>query len=110
MPFCPRCGAEYQPGIDTCADCGEQLVEERPAIPPVGTPTEEVTVGRFGSEIEAEMWAELLRAEGIPSRTLAYLGDLVAFGGQETSPHLLLVRVADAERARTVLGEAGAVE
>ncbi len=108
MPFCPRCDAEYQTGIETCADCGEALTDQPPTAPPVGTPTREVAVGRFGSEIEAQMWAELLRGQGIPSRTLEYLGDLVAFGGQETSPHLLLVRASDAERARTALSDVGA--
>lgn len=110
MPFCPNCGAEYQAGIETCADCGDALTDERPTAPPVGTPTQEVVVGRFGSEIEAQMWAELLRGEDIPSRTLEYLGDLVAFGGQESSPHLLLVRESDAEQARAILGAAGSTQ
>lgn len=29
--FCPRCGAEYQPGVDLCADCGVQLAAAPPA-------------------------------------------------------------------------------
>jgi len=34
--WCPRCGAEYQPGFTTCADCGVALVDEPP--PPDSLP------------------------------------------------------------------------
>lgn len=27
MPWCPKCGTEYREGFDTCADCGEMLLE-----------------------------------------------------------------------------------
>ena len=27
MPFCPSCRSEYRPGVETCADCGETLVD-----------------------------------------------------------------------------------
>lgn len=29
--FCPGCGAEFEPGVVTCPECGVELVEERPA-------------------------------------------------------------------------------
>lgn len=28
--FCPGCGAEFDPGVETCADCGVALVAELP--------------------------------------------------------------------------------
>ena len=28
MPWCPKCKTEYREGIEVCADCGSQLVEE----------------------------------------------------------------------------------
>lgn len=33
MPWCPKCGIEYRPGFETCAECGEALVagDPRPA-------------------------------------------------------------------------------
>lgn len=30
MPYCPKCGYDYQPGYAVCPDCGVEL-EERPA-------------------------------------------------------------------------------
>ena len=30
MPWCPNCKTEYQEGIEKCADCGSDLVEELP--------------------------------------------------------------------------------
>lgn len=32
MPWCPKCRAEYRDGFETCADCGEALVAQRPEI------------------------------------------------------------------------------
>jgi predicted nucleic acid-binding Zn-ribbon protein len=34
--YCPRCGAEYREGFDSCSDCGVALVTEPPEeAPPV---------------------------------------------------------------------------
>ncbi len=30
MPWCPKCKTEYQEGIEKCADCGSDLVDELP--------------------------------------------------------------------------------
>jgi uncharacterized RDD family membrane protein YckC len=32
--WCPNCGAEYRPGITTCADCGVELVTDKPPPKP----------------------------------------------------------------------------
>jgi hypothetical protein len=32
--FCPKCRAEYDPGIRECADCAVALVEKLPPAPP----------------------------------------------------------------------------
>jgi hypothetical protein len=105
VPFCPRCRAEYRAGFDACADCRVPLVGAQPPAPPIGTPIEEVAVAQYGSESEAEMWAELLENEGIPSRLVALmLPGLLAYGASEGVPHELRVRTSDAERARDILG------
>lgn len=32
MPWCPKCGTEYRPEIETCPDCGAGLIEEFPGL------------------------------------------------------------------------------
>ena len=32
--FCPNCRYEYRPGIESCPDCGAELVAKLPPIPP----------------------------------------------------------------------------
>ena len=63
---------------------------------------EEVVIARYAGQLEAEMWVELLKHEGIP----AVLGQLLpgprlAWG---MVPCELRVRSTDVERAREVLG------
>jgi hypothetical protein len=66
----------------------------------MGAPVEEVVVATFGSALEASMWAERLKAEGIPVI-------LVGTGGEWTEgaawPPALRVRASDADRARQLL-------
>lgn len=38
MPYCPKCGDEYDEGYTMCADCGVPLVEGGPAPRPEETP------------------------------------------------------------------------
>ena len=66
MPYCPKCGFEYEPGIEKCPDCGVPLVDELP-------PTESVSYEDYvplrdlPSRLYAEMLQEALKKEGIPS-------------------------------------------
>ena len=63
---------------------------------------EEVVIASYAGQLEAEMWVELLKNEGIP----AVLGQLLA--GPRLAwgmvPCELRVRSTDVERAREVLG------
>ena len=57
---------------------------------------------RLDPEAEAEIWAELLRNEGIPTAVIQLLpGARLAWG---MVPCELRVRSTDLERARSVLG------
>lgn len=105
MPYCPECRTEFQQGVATCSDCQVDLVDTLAAEPPVGESIEEVVVGSYPTAMEAEMWAELLRNAGIPSRAAPYLADLVAYGLTAGQPHELRVRSNDLERARELLGQ-----
>src|SRR5438105_12104842 len=69
---------------------------------PFGESIQEVVVARYQGQPEAEMWAELLRNEGIPTAVIQLLpGARPAWG---MVPCELRVRSTDLERARSVLG------
>jgi hypothetical protein len=70
--------------------------------PELGDSIEEVAVARYDGQPEAEMWAELLRGEGIPTVVIQLLpGARLAWG---MVPCELRVRSTDVARARVVLG------
>ena len=102
--ICPSCRREYPDGPKTCEKCGRLLVQSShlPAARPLGESIHEVTVASYAGQPEAEMWAELLRNEGIPTAVIQLLpGARLAWG---MVPCNLRVRSTDVERARTVLG------
>ena len=69
---------------------------------PLAESVQEVVIARYQRQPEAEMWAELLRNEGIPTAVVQLLpGARLAWG---MVPCELRVRSTDVERARTVLG------
>jgi len=73
MSYCPKCGFEYKPGINTCPDCGERLVVEMKLVEKDKTEREKiVTEPRLkllyatGSLIYANILTESLDKEQIP--------------------------------------------
>jgi hypothetical protein len=108
MPFCPNCRDEYRPGILNCADCHAALVDALPEqYEPPSHLINDVPIARADSVAIAQMWAELLDADGIACRLLpAGAGDTMLVPGQARWE----VRVAaiDAARAMELL-EAGEV-
>ena len=68
----------------------------------LGESIQEVVVASYDGQPEAEMWAELLRNEGIPAVVIQLLpGARLAWG---MVPCALRMRSTDLERARNVLG------
>jgi len=104
MPYCPNCRSEYVDGVASCPDCKVALVGELPPPPPRYSTAhvEEVVVGEF-VQPEAEMWAEVLRNEGIPSVLVAVGAPFAALGTTFMAPHQLRVAASDAKRAREIL-------
>ena len=102
--ICPGCCTEYRAGFTMCAECGRPLVDATHLAPrrPLGESIQEVVVARYQGQPEAEMWAELLRNEGIPTAVIQLLpGARLAWG---MVPCELRVRSTDFNRARAVLG------
>src|SRR6266545_1385288 len=64
---------------------------------------DEVTLATFGSWTEAEMCAELLRREGIPSALVPLGPGAGGWGSSVELPHQLRVRPDDAARAHELL-------
>lgn len=65
--FCPVCEAEYEPGIDTCADDGAQLVERLTPETVMHDNSEArfVPLHNVGSPAEAEMVTDILTQNGV---------------------------------------------
>ena len=85
--ICPGCRTEYRAGFTTCAECGRLLVDATHLAPPrpLGDSIHEVVVARYQGQPEAEMWAELLRHEGIPTWEKLNDGDTCGRGSPVTS-------------------------
>jgi hypothetical protein len=64
---------------------------------------DEAVVGNYTNQAEAQMWAELLREQGIPCRVARAGVEVAAVGFDAWVAHDLRVFAEDAERARAVL-------
>ena len=103
--FCPKCEAEYNPGITRCPDDNEPLVEKLTAENTFHDSSEArfVALHKLGSPAEAEMVNDILSQNGIRS--------VVKSGGMDSLSPLLsstaegaviLVDERDADRALEV--------
>ena len=96
MPFCPKCGYEYEGGIDMCPDCEEKLVDHLTEDSFQG---EMVEIFSSFSGAEAGMVKELLYNEGIFSALSNELGSAM-FGGVPSEAGEIKVYVSDTDEAR----------
>ncbi|HEV8633989.1 MAG TPA: DUF2007 domain-containing protein [Chloroflexota bacterium] len=69
-----------------------------------------VALGRYGSEAEAALWAELLEREGVPAVLVPLGPGAGGWGVSAGLPHELRVRAADLERARALVDELSATD
>lgn len=122
MPFCTKCGSEYETGVERCSDCNEVLVAHMPPEEPDAAGRhgdfmngDEIHGGEqeildrliqiavFNHSIEAHLCKTRLESEGIEcflaDEHLSYLGP---FAG-ESRGIKLQVRESDADRAIEIL-------
>ena len=89
MPWCPNCKTEYQEGIEKCADCGSDLVDELPDEEEVSEAeaAEAETAGTEGFEEGEVTTEEDLEALGIDPRVLEQCDGVVSLpmAGAKTS-------------------------
>lgn len=106
MPFCPACRTEYREGIESCPECGAELVAELPPEPePVWDPTEWVTIEELGDEVEARILEGFLLEHGLPVRVLSRHDHGFPATVGELSTVEVQVPADDLERAIAVLEE-----
>lgn len=108
MPICPECEAEYEEGVETCTDCGVQLVDELPAKEPPDTADgEPVRLRSFANAAEAHLVQNLLAENDI--RSFVSGGDFTVAPSGFYGEIVLMVDERDIERA-TALYDAYFVE
>lgn len=97
--FCPKCAAEYQAGVTTCADCNVPLVAERPVPAPESLIEAEEILATYNVS-DILMIKSLLDANSIPyllhGETFTVMDPLI-------QPARLLVPPAYAARVRELL-------
>ena len=105
MPFCPECGAEFEPHVRKCSDCRVDLVDSRPEVAESGkAQLKLVEVCRASDELEAQIIRGLLESNGIDC---SFRGEAVRLTHSIAVDGLaevrILVRPEDAERAERII-------
>ena len=101
--FCPVCEAEYEPGIETCADDGAQLVERLTPEMMLHDDSEArfVPLHNVGSPAEAEMVTDLLTQNGVRAAVQSGSMDALSPLLSAASPGaMVLVDERDFDRAQ----------
>jgi len=101
--FCPVCQAEYEPGIETCADDGAQLVERLTPEMTLHDDSEArfVPLHNVGSPAEAEMVTDILTQNGVRAAVQSGAMDALSPLLSAASPGaMVLVDERDFDRAQ----------
>ena len=112
--YCPKCGAEYIPGIETCADCGVPLQADPPRPESEPEPELELTpIAETGDAIRTALVTSLLDDAGIPYMIRnEQLQDLFGMGrlvpvNPVSGPVVFLVPADRTDEARDLLAAHG---
>lgn len=102
MVICPRCHAEYTPGIVRCSDCDVELVEALPADEPAGKYSTDALVTVFSSNDPGLVAIAQSMLQSAEIR-FSVRGQLVPYPA--ALPTDLQVLAGDADDARRILAE-----
>lgn len=102
--YCPKCGSEYQPGLEECAFCHVPLVAEQPAPESVSRPEPLVVVFASSWPDRVVVAESLLASAGIEAVVEGEWGSSMA-GALGRGPMTVLVRASDEEAAQEMLWE-----
>lgn len=72
MTYCPKCRQEFAEGVDTCTECGVDLVENPP--PDTNEEIDDldwVELHTFPGVLYARMAVDMLHKEGVPAYSLS---------------------------------------
>ena len=113
--YCPECGTEYVPGVDTCADCGVPLIEDaeweqirrkREAELDELRHEELLLVHEAQGDVEAGVIRSLLDAHGITTLATGLSTQSVyPFTMDGLGKIRIMVRADDLARARDMIRE-----
>ena len=107
MPWCPKCGAEFEPGFTVCSDCNAVLVSQPPESLDLSSYSDMVAVASLENEIEANILQSVLEEEGIHSNihplTISGYGN-IGEGGARCWGELLVLET-DFDSAKFILTE-----
>jgi hypothetical protein len=107
MPWCPKCGAEYEPGFTVCSDCDAVLEAHPPQSVDLSDYTDMVQVATLENEVEGSILSGILTEEGIHSfvRSWAIGGyDSISEAGTSSWGELLVMET-DFDSAKFIITE-----
>ena len=105
MPWCPKCKAEYERYVKTCADCGVELTDEQPPEEPIES-DKPVLLTNAADFFEANIIAALLESADIPVMKGAngFGGDAMRFlVGENVGVVSIFVPSGALQKAREIL-------
>jgi hypothetical protein len=103
--YCPAGDGAFDDWVETCPECGRTLQDHQPTAPGGPDGDEIVWLVMAPNEPEAQMWAETIRATGVPVFVRAGGPGVGAWASVSSFEHELLVRQRDLVAARRVVRE-----
>jgi hypothetical protein len=103
--YCPAGDGAFDDWVETCPECGRTLQDHQPTVPGGPDGDEIVWLVMAPNEPEAQMWAETIRATGVPVFVRAGGPGVGAWASVSSFEHELLVRQRDLVAARRVVRE-----